>query len=207
MSVLMFSSCGNNNRTNEDDLGNLGQIDSNGLATNAYLSSKLTQIENSLPCVNSARRYTVGFTVQSVAGGVPTFVNRKTVSLNASNARGVYVGTTQFNDVVLVKELDNDIKEIRVRLCDVDRYGSQLSQITGAQFYSNVAVSNVTSCTVNQISAANFVLLYGNGLQEVPLQVFPVNANGPINTVCNTDFWSDPAYNGGYNGGYYNGGW
>ncbi|MCB9092786.1 MAG: hypothetical protein H6621_03995 [Halobacteriovoraceae bacterium] len=193
--VALVSSCGNkNNRTYGDGYygtnGGIPPVGVTGIDPTAGEGAPLAQKYASIisqpqfACSNGARRFRIGFTLDDSTGTV-VGLNPAWDLNNLAGVKGVYIGKTPENDIVIVKEFGN-IKDVLIDYCDLDQRGNQLS---GVQINSYFSASKVTSCSVNQISELIFDATIGG--MQIPFWVGPINATGAVNGVCPTDFNND----------------
>jgi len=159
--AALLASCGNDNNN----------INTNNVASSA-MSQRVQTLERTLPCTNgvTARR-SVGFIADlSNRSSFPELRFRtlvRSVSLsNLNNVMGTYVGTTQYNDIVVVKEINSTTAEVLIRMCEREEYVRQITSFEVFQY----STSNVSGCDFNQITALNMTITSrNNGIEQVPM--------------------------------------
>ncbi len=149
--TTLFLSCGSDSdRVNNNNVGS------------SAIAQRVQTLERSLPCISGS-----GATTRRSVGFIADLSNRnsfpelrfkrlvRSVSLsNLNNVMGTYVGTTQFNDIVVVKEINSTTAEVLIRMCEAEAF---VSQITSFEVF-RYSTSNVTGCNFNQITALNMTV-------------------------------------------------
>ncbi len=144
--TTLLLSCGSDDRPRTN----------NNIASSA-ISQRVQSLERSLRCNNGVTtRRSIGFIADlSNRQAFPELKFRRlvrSVSLsNLNNVMGTYVGTTQYNDIVVVKEINSTTAEVLIRMCEHESFVSQITRFDVFQY----STSNVSGCDFNQITALN----------------------------------------------------
>ncbi len=159
MLFTLVISCGSNDNNN-------GRTNVNS----STISQRVRSLENSLRCQGSSRRTNVGFvaTIRNKNTRPELHFSRKVNNVSLSNmnrVQGVYIGATQYNDIVVVKELSASSAEVLIRMCADNTYARDITRFEVFQY----STSNVTSCDYNQITALNMFVVTRWGQEQEPL--------------------------------------
>ncbi len=156
--ALLTISCGRNNNDSQTNVNS------------STISQRVRSLETQLRCFGSTRRTSVGFvaSIRNKNTRPELHFTRKvrTVSLsNLNRVQGVYIGATQYNDIVVVKELSAGTAEVLIRMCADATYVRDITRFEPFQY----STSNVTTCNFNQITALNMFVVTRWGQEQEPL--------------------------------------
>lgn len=174
LALLALSSCGKSNRTG----GNASNVFPLTGAEGAHIRTRVDAVVRNAPCYIGIRNAWSAFRVNQAN----QYIGRVAVNFEANGTKNISIGTSQNNDVVVVKDY-GQTKEVIISFCGVA--GNPVVTQAVVHFMSS---SPVTSCNINQISAMDMSLTV-NGFYKI-LAVAPVNMRGPVPGVCTNGFYN-----------------
>lgn len=174
LAIVALSSCGKSNRTGGDASNTFAVNGTEG----AHIRTRVDAVVHNSPCYIGVRNAWSAFRINQAN----QYIGRVAVNFEANGAKNISIGTSQNNDVVVVKDY-GQTKEVIISFCGV--VGTPVVSQAVVHFMSS---SPVTSCNINQISAMDMSLTV-NGFYKI-LAIAPVNIRGPVPGVCTSGFYN-----------------